>query len=163
MLSTLCKFEHTRQFVLLGLLLTFTCTIGFNDRVEAKGNRAGMGHRRVVKEEVTRQPVNEEPQADDEEVVERQSEGRPESETRASENREEGGLGAGLKSSLEDRFKPQAGQDGISLFNVVGNILEIGFLIFLLVSVPIGGSVGFCAMIWHAQKMFNGGKKPSIG
>ena len=151
-----------RKFVLLGLLLTFICTNGFNCGAEARGNRAGMGHRHAVKEEVTRQPVDEESQSS-EEIVEPQSERRAVSETRGSENGESGGLGAGLTSTLADRFRPQAGPEGISLFNVVGNILGMGVLIFFLVSVPICGSVGFCALIWHTNKMINGGKKPSIG
>jgi hypothetical protein len=130
------------------VLLTAGLLLSFGSQLPAIGAH-GKSHHHTARQE--------EPQ-------ESASENSEEQSTQGQSSEESSAPSEEAPSTRDGTHAAQpASQAGVSLFNVLGQVLGVGLLIVLFGALPMSAMVLFCSIIWHSQKAFNGGKKPSIG
>jgi hypothetical protein len=137
------KLSTCQTILTVGLLLSV------GSQLPALGAH-GKSHHRSGRQEMPAQSASEESQ---EQASEEQT--SQESSAPAEEAQSSGDGGS--------RSKEPVSREGVSLFNILGQVLGVGLLIVVFGALPMSAMVLFCSMIWHSQKALNGGKKPSIG
>jgi len=108
-------------------------------------------------------PSQEESSADQSSSQDSSPEQTQDSSSQEDQSTHQAGSFGALSHMIDSRFRPPVTPQGISLFNVATNIAEILILAALFGSIPIAGTVMFCAIVWHTGKMMRGGKKPAVG